>query len=224
MERILVEDLGLIEYKNAWDIQERYMAEHLEQKKSKGQSNLPHRLLFAEHPHVYTLGKSGDESHLLANPTFLKQINATYFKTNRGGDITYHGPGQMVVYPILDLERVYMDIGRYMRDLEEAVIKTIGHWQIKGDRLAGATGVWLDPATNPRKICAMGVKASRWVTIHGLALNVNTDLNYFNYIVPCGISDKGVTSMAKELNSPLDMGSVKKIFKDAFCEVMAFSY
>lgn len=202
---IQVRHLGLIDYQTAWDEQERIFADTVGRKvANRGlspdeQQPTPNYLLFCEHPHVYTLGKSGHESHLLANEAFLKQIGATYHRINRGGDITYHGPGQLVGYPILDLDNFFTDIHRYMRLLEEAVIQTLADYGIVAGRIAGLTGVWLDDEAGARKICAMGVKASRWVTMHGFALNVNTDLRYFDHIVPCGIADKAVTSMQQEL-------------------------
>ena len=173
-----------------------------------------------EHPHVYTLGKSGHEENLLANEAKLKEINATYVKVNRGGDITYHGFGQIVGYPILDLENFYTDIHRYMRDLEEVIIRTIAEYGLKGERSDGETGVWLDVGKPyARKICAMGVKASRWVTIHGFALNVNTDMRYFEYIIPCGITDKQVTSLKRELEQEVDYEEVKQKIKKHFVDV-----
>ena len=177
-------------------------------------------LLFVEHPHVYTLGKSGHETNLLANENKLKEINATYVKVNRGGDITYHGFGQVVGYPILDLENFYTDIHRYMRDLEEVIIRTIAEYGLIGERSPGETGVWFDVGKPyARKICALGVKASRWVTIHGFALNVNTDMKYFDYIIPCGISDKQVTSMKRELEKEVDYEEVKEKIKKHFVDV-----
>ena len=172
-------------------------------------------MIFCEHPHVYTLGKSGSENNLLINETFLQKIGATYVPINRGGDITYHGPGQLVGYPILDLEQFFTDIHKYLRFLEEAIILTIAEYGLKGERYEGFTGVWLD-ATDPkkaRKICAMGVRCSRWVTMHGFAFNVNTNLDYFNYIVPCGIDDKQVTSLQKELGREIDIEEVKTKLK-----------
>ncbi len=219
--------LGLIEYKTAWELQEQLMQVNLDAKKANYNNpgitepaETHHHLLFCRHPHVYTLGKSGHMEHLLLNDTRLRDLGVSFYKTNRGGDITYHGPGQIVGYPVLDLERFFTDLGRYMRSLEEVIIKTIAHYGIVGDRLEGATGVWLDVGTpRARKICAMGVKCSRWITIHGFALNVNTDLNYFNYIVPCGISDKGVTSIERELGRPVDEEEVERFLKQAFEEV-----
>lgn len=231
MQTVEYKDLGVLDYGTAWDLQEDLMQKALkikaERHKNKDTNipheDIPHYLLTVTHPHVYTLGKSGHLAHLLLPEEKLKEINATFFQTNRGGDITYHGPGQLVAYPVLDLEQFYTDLGRYMRELEEVVIRTIGEYGLKGDRLQGSTGVWLDPEdpSKARKICAMGVKCSRWVTIHGLALNVNTDLQYFNHIVPCGIVDKGVTSLAKELNQEIDEVHLKKIFLEKFEEVFA---
>lgn len=211
------EDLGLIEYKEAWDYQEKifeslidlklYNREHPEDHKE-----VIHSLLFCEHPHVYTLGKSGTTNNLLINDAFLKQINATYYKSNRGGDITYHGPGQIVGYPIFDLEGMGLTIKNYIHLLEESIIRCIADFGLRGERLDGATGVWLDKDVpgKTRKICAIGVKASRYVSMHGFALNVNTDLNYFNHINPCGFVDKGVTSLQLELGAEQDFYQVKR--------------
>ena len=202
------------------------MAEALEKKRRRfdgetGDHLAPnHHLLFCEHPHVYTLGKNGHATHLLADEARLKAINATFYHTNRGGDITYHGPGQVVGYPILDLEEFFTDLGRYMRSLEEVIIRAIAEWGISGDRLSGATGVWLDVGTErARKICAMGVRCSRWVTLHGWALNVSSDLSYFNHIIPCGIGDKGVTSMQAEIGYAPDAEAVKSALRRHFDEV-----
>lgn len=202
-------DLGEIDYKSAWDYQETRFNEVMEAKLNKKDKNS--FLLFCEHPHVFTLGKSGQEKNFLIQEQFLKQINATYFMTNRGGDITYHGPGQIVGYPILDLEDFGIALKDYIFKLEEAIIETIAEYGLKGNHLKGATGVWLDTDTphKTRKICAIGVKASRFVTMHGFALNVNTNLNYFEYINPCGFTDKGVTSMEKELGQKVDFDEVK---------------
>ncbi|SMO71419.1 lipoyl(octanoyl) transferase [Saccharicrinis carchari] len=211
------EDLGLVEYKKAWDYQERvfdstigtklFNREHPEDPKP-----IVHKLLFCEHPHVYTLGRSGAVNNLLINDAFLKQINATYYKSNRGGDITYHGPGQIVGYPIFDLEEMGLTIKKYIYLLEESIINCVADYNLKGDRLEGATGVWLDVGVpgKARKICAIGVKASRYVSMHGFALNVNTDLGYFNHINPCGFVDKGVTSLEKELGQKQNFELVKK--------------
>ena len=225
--RVIVHDIGVIDYQEAWDFQEELFKASVDLKISnrKGttqQKTLIH-LLFCEHPHVYTLGKSGKESHLLLNNEELKDKNAVFYKINRGGDITYHGPGQLVVYPILDLEHFFTDIHKYMRLLEEAVIHTIAAYGLKGDRIDGMTGVWLDVGTpKERKICALGVKASRWVTMHGIGFNVNTDLDYFSNIVPCGIEDKAVTSMQKELGSPLDINEVQSILLQELKDLFGF--
>lgn len=215
-------DLGLIDYKEAWDYQTKLFNEILQVKaanrdlSNNEQQTTNNYILFCEHPHVYTLGKTGNEKNLLLPLEQLTDINATYYPINRGGDITYHGPGQVVVYPIIDLENFFTDIHKYMRTLEESVIQTLAGFGLTGSRIAGLTGVWLDSKQSPRKICAFGVKTSRWVTMHGLALNVNTDLNYFNNIVACGIADKdkSVTSMEKELGHPVDVNGVKSAIKN----------
>jgi lipoyl(octanoyl) transferase len=182
------------------------------------------RLLFVEHPHVYTLGKSGNQNNLLIDSKFLNKINATYYHIDRGGDITYHGPGQIVGYPIFDLEQFGMHIKQYVYSLEQSIINTLAEFGIEGSRLTGATGVWLDPETpTARKISAIGVKASRQITMHGFAFNVNTDLTYFNYINPCGYQDKGVTSLSKELNCKQDMAEVKKLLKQNIISVFSKS-
>jgi lipoyl(octanoyl) transferase len=209
-------DLGLIDYQEGWDIQEKLFAEIIDIKISnrgiapKEQKFTPNYLLFCQHPNVYTLGKSGKIDNLLLNEEDLHEKEAKFYKINRGGDITYHGPGQLVGYPILDLENFFTDIHRYMRFLEEGVILTLSDYGIEAGRIDGLTGVWLDAVEqqNPRKICAMGVKSSRWVTMHGLALNINTDLNYFQNIIPCGIDNKAVTSMATEIGKQLEMNEV----------------
>ncbi len=212
-------DLGLKEYKEAWDYQltlfERSLMVKGENRTNEIQKPTENHLLFVEHPHVYTLGKSGDENNLLLKKEALSEINASYFPTNRGGDITYHGPGQIVGYPILDLENFFTDIHKYMRTLEEAVILTLAEYGIEGKRIAGLTGVWIDSGKSnvQRKICALGVKTSRWITMHGFALNVNTDLNYFGNIVPCGIQDKAVTSIEHELGVHQNMDEVKNRLK-----------
>jgi len=226
-KNIIFQDLGIKEYKSCWEYQELLLNENLEikalnRKQEFKQEITKNHLLFVEHPHVYTLGKSGDETNLLANTEKLKEIEATYFKTNRGGDITYHGFGQIVGYPILDLENFFTDIHKYMRYLEEVIILTLDDYNLKGERSKGETGVWLDVGKPyARKICAMGVKASRWVTMHGFALNVNTDLRYFEYIIPCGIKDKQVTSIERELNQKVDFDEVKNSVKKHFFEVFA---
>ena len=214
-KQVNVQYLGLMDYAQAWDYQEEVFAEIVQTKiANRKQPDQPktteNYLLFCEHPPVYTLGKSGKESNLLLSPEELAEKGIQYYPINRGGDITFHGPGQLVGYPILDLDNFFTDIHRYLRTLEEAVILTLADYSIDGGRIPGLTGVWIDykEQKNPRKICAMGVKASRWVTMHGFALNVNTDLRYFDYIVPCGIEDKAVTSLAKELGEPQNMEEV----------------
>jgi len=216
MHKAIFEDLGLIEYKKAWNYQEEKFNSIVEKKlynrnTDNGKKEIIHDLIFCEHPHVYTLGKSGTVNNLLINDAFLKQINATYYKSNRGGDITYHGPGQIVGYPIFDLEELGLTIKSYIHNLEEAIINCIADYGLKGERLEGATGVWLDKDImgKARKICAIGVKASRYVSMHGFALNVNTNLSYFNHINPCGFLDKGVTSLQKELGVEQDFSAVK---------------
>jgi lipoyl(octanoyl) transferase len=213
-------DLNLVEYKQAWDLQETLLNRIATVKlANRGLSDdskeaTDNFLLFCQHPHVYTLGKSGNESHLLLQESFLSTIGATYFKTNRGGDITYHGPGQLVGYPILDLENFYTDIHLYLRMLEEAIIKTCEGYGLVAGRIEGLTGVWINPTQeDARKICAMGVKASRWISMHGFALNVNTDLSYFSHIVPCGIATRGVTSLQQELGQEMDFQSVSDVVK-----------
>lgn len=230
MTTVKLQDLQKISYQEAWDYQESLLKKGLDIKAlrfSKDATSdaintvIDNYLLLCEHPHVYTLGKSGAMENLLINNKNLETLGATFVKTNRGGDITYHGPGQLVAYPVLDLEQFFTDLGKYMRSLEEVVIQTIKEFGIVGSRLEGSTGVWID-AEDPskaRKICAMGVKCSRWITIHGIALNINTDLSFFGHIVPCGIVDKGVTSMQKELGQPVDDTTVKKIFKEKFAKV-----
>ncbi len=209
-------DLGLKDYKETWDYQEQLFEEVVEAKKSS-KSNIPAYLILCEHPHVYTLGKSGDENNLLIQPEFLKSINATYYRINRGGDITYHGPGQLVGYPIIDLESFKLGVKEYVHLLEEVIINTLKEFEIASTRFDGATGVWLETGTpRARKICAIGVRISRYVSMHGYALNVNTDLKYFNYINPCGFQDKGVTSMQKELGKDIDMSRVKNVFISEF--------
>ncbi|HEX3007818.1 MAG TPA: lipoyl(octanoyl) transferase LipB [Bacteroidales bacterium] len=205
-------DLNLKDYKETWDYQEQLFEEVVEKKKQLD-GNVPGYLILVEHPHVYTLGRSGDENNLLIQPEFLKSINATYYRINRGGDITYHGPGQLVGYPIIDLETYKLGVKDYIHLLEEVIIRTLLRFGIASTRFEGATGVWLDVGTpRARKICAIGVRISRYVSMHGFALNVNTDLKYFTYINPCGFHDKGVTSMQKELGKEIEMAEVKKIF------------
>ncbi len=225
-KKVILQDWGLTDYKKAWDRQEKLFAETVDLKTELRNRKLAagttdeeytptqNFLVFCEHPHVYTLGKSGKPEHLLLNEEQLKQKDAVYYPINRGGDITYHGPGQIVCYPILDLDNFFTDIHLYLRTLEEAVILTMADYGLKGERYPGYTGVWLDADNeNARKICAMGVRCSRWVTMHGLAFNVNTDLDYFKNIVPCGIDDKAVTSMQKELGEMVDINKVKENLK-----------
>lgn len=226
MPIVQFKDLGLIDYKEAWDYQEKLFKFNVDSKIENRKAETivnqtKNHLLFCEHPHVYTLGKSGDESHLLLSETLLKQKGATYYKINRGGDITYHGPGQIVGYPILDLDFFFTDIHKYLRYLEEMIILTLKEYNIKAERYEGYTGVWID-ADNPlkaRKICAMGVRCSRWVTMHGFAFNISPDLGYFNNIVPCGITDKQVTSLEKELNRKVDVNEVKEKLKKHFVQL-----
>lgn len=230
MQTVLYSDLGNIGYGDAWAYQEELLKWNLDKKAAwyaEMGNNAPytigtkHYLLFCSHPHVYTLGKSGHMEHLLVNDSRLKELNVEFYKTNRGGDITYHGPGQIVGYPILDLEYFVTDLGKYMRNLEEVIIRTLQHYGIEAGRLSGSTGVWLD-ADQPgkaRKICAMGVRCSRWVTMHGFAFNINNDLKYFDYIVPCGITDKSVTSLSKELGRAVNEDEVKQLLIEHFEKV-----
>lgn len=229
MNKVHFQSLGLIDYKEAWDMQERIFADSIQRKidlrNGKESPKTENHVLFCEHPHVYTLGKSGSLDNLLLDEKSLNEKEATFYKINRGGDITYHGPGQLVVYPILDLDYFFTDIHKYMRFLEEAVILTLKEYGIKGERFDGFTGVWIEPETErARKICAMGVKCSRWVTMHGIGFNVNSDLSYFNYIVPCGIDDKAVTSMQQELGKKLDFQEVSEVFKEKLARQFEFEY
>lgn len=218
MQKITFRDLGLIDYKECWDYQEKLFNEIVSAKlrnrtlTEASRQPTPSYLLFCEHPHVYTLGKSGSPQNLLLDETGLEDKEASFYKINRGGDITYHGPGQIVGYPIFDLDNFFTDIHKYLRFLEEAVILTLAEYDIKGERYPGYTGVWIEPQdpVRARKICAMGVRCSRWVTMHGFAFNVHPALNYFENIIPCGISGKAVTSMEKELNRKMEAGEVKK--------------
>jgi lipoyl(octanoyl) transferase len=218
---IQYQDLGLLDYQQAWDYQVKLFDERVNRKLANRSMPEDQRvypdnyLLFVEHPHVYTLGKSGNQNNLLINDDFLKRIGATYYHIDRGGDITYHGPGQIVGYPIFDLEQMGMHIKQYVYTLEESIIITLKQLGIIAGRLNGATGVWLDAETaRARKICAIGVKASRFITMHGFAFNVNTDLNYFSYINPCGFQDKGVTSLQNELGTRQDVEQVKLMLRD----------
>jgi lipoyl(octanoyl) transferase len=213
-------DLGLIEYGAAWNLQERLFSHIISQKKS-GLTVTGNYLLFCEHPNVYTLGKSGSESNLLLDMIQLQAQDATFFRTNRGGDITYHGPGQIVGYPILNLEAIVSGAREYIEKMEEAIILTLEHFGIKSERLGGATGVWLDTDKpgRTRKICAIGVRTSHWVSMHGFAFNVNTNLQYFNYINPCGFTDKSVTSLSAELGRPMDINEVKTVLAEKLASV-----
>jgi len=225
--KILFQDLGLIDYKSAWDYQENRLRELVlekEELKKNGNSNaVPQKqvFLFCEHPHVFTLGKSGDEHNLLINRDFLNRINASFYKINRGGDITYHGPGQIVGYPIIDLDYLGIKIKEYVWMLEEAVIRLLKEYNISGIRMERATGVWLNSSGREkmRKICAIGVRVSNRVTMHGFAFNVNTDLNYFNYINPCGFTDKEVTSVSKELGRRIDFDEIKEKLNYSLAEI-----
>lgn len=236
MHQVIFRDLGVIPYKDAWDYQEQVFSENIQIKLERRKAEMENRdapltetsdyLLFCEHPHVYTLGKSGSSSNLLADEQKLKEIDASYFPINRGGDITYHGYGQIVGYPIFDLEKQYTDIHRFLRELEEVIMRCMADFGISSGRIDKLTGVWVD-YDNParaRKICAMGIRCSRWITMHGFALNVNTDLSYFDHIVPCGITDKAVTSMEKELGRPVDMNAVKERLLSHFQDIFSISF
>lgn len=218
--------MGLQRYKPVWDYQEQLMQLATDTKRAEFEwppveRSTRHYLLLVEHPPVYTLGKSGHIENILVSEEEMTARGIDYFKINRGGDITFHGPQQLVGYPILDLEKFYTDIGKYLRNLEEVIIKTIAHYGLKGERSGGETGVWIDPDKkgSERKICAMGVRCSRWITMHGWALNVNTDLDYFNHIIPCGIKDKQVTSIEKEIGQPVDFEETKRVLLEKFAEV-----
>ncbi|OBQ52175.1 lipoyl(octanoyl) transferase LipB [Tamlana sp. s12] len=221
-KEVKVQELGVKDYKETWDYQEAIFKEIVDLKiKNRREDTAlatPNYLLFVEHPHVYTLGKSGDMSNLLLSEAQLTEKGAAFYKINRGGDITYHGPGQIVGYPILDLENFFTDIHKYLRLLEEMIILTLADYGLKSERSPGETGVWLDVGTPfARKICAMGVRASRWVTMHGFALNVNADLGYFDNIIPCGIRGKAVTSLNVELGkSKVDEAEVKEKLRKHF--------
>ena len=214
MQNVFFKDIGLVDYKKVWDYQEELFNKTLsiksKNKKEETSTKTKNHLIFCEHPHVYTLGKSGKHENLLVNEEYLKSRGASFYKTNRGGDITYHGPGQIVGYPIFDLDNFFHDIHKYLRLLEESVILTLKEYGIKGMRSDGETGVWLDVGKqNARKICALGVKASRWVSMHGFAFNINTDLSYFENIIPCGIVGKKVTSLEQEIGRKVDIEKVK---------------
>ena len=223
-KKVNLQDLGLKDYKETWDYQEllfkNTLAIKIRNRREEAGLESPNHFLLVEHPHVFTLGKSGDLSNLLVNEKELENKGAKFYKINRGGDITYHGPGQIVGYPILDLDNFFTDIHKYLRLLEEMVILTLGEYGLKAERSKGETGVWLDVGTPfARKICAMGVRASRWVTMHGFALNVNTNLGYFDHIIPCGIKGKAVTSLEVELGRKLDIEEVKQKILKHFSEI-----
>lgn len=222
-QHVIFEDLGKMDYKVAWDYQEKLLQQNVAIKSNAKfqESSTNHYLLFVEHPAVYTLGRSGKMENVLLNEKQLEEKGIQFFRTNRGGDITFHGEAQIVGYPILDLEKFYTDIGKYLRNLEEVIILTLKEYGIIGSRSSGETGVWIDPEIlgKEKKICAIGVRTSRWITMHGFALNVNTDLTYFSNIVPCGIQDKQVTSIEKELSVKIDLEEVKKKVKDNFEKV-----
>jgi lipoyl(octanoyl) transferase len=226
---VVFQDLELIDYKKAWDDQESLFQGIIQQKidirNGCNSEETANYLLFCEHPHVYTLGKSGSESNLLLNEAKLAENDAHFYKINRGGDITYHGPGQLVAYPILDLDNFFTDIHKYLRLLEESVIQTLQYYGVESGRVEGMTGVWIAGDTiDARKICAMGVKSSRWVTMHGIGFNINTDLSYFNHIVPCGIEDKSVTSLQRELGRAVDLHELKTVLLEKLAEQFGFNY
>jgi lipoyl(octanoyl) transferase len=220
MRQVKCIDLGLKDYKETWALQQEIQESLVRSATTGSDPGGPACLIFVEHPHVFTLGKSGKENNLLINPEFLASIGATFYKTDRGGDITYHGPGQLVGYPILDLNALGMGVKKYIELLEESIISTLRHFGVETARLAGATGVWIVPGNDApaRKICALGVRVSRGITMHGFALNVSTDLHYFSYINPCGFTDKGVTSLEKEAGLNIPMDQVKKLLLENFSE------
>ena len=229
MPAVTFKDLGLIDFKEAWDYQEFLFKENIDIKirARNGESDLSTQnfLLFCEHPHVYTLGKSGKQGNLLLDEKGLEENQAAYYKINRGGDITYHGPGQLVVYPIFDLDSFFPDIHKYMRFLEQSVINTLEKYGIRGERVEGLTGVWIDGnSQSARKICAMGVKSSRWVTMHGIGFNINTDLSYFSHIIPCGIDDEAVTSLERELGEKVSLEDIKTILKEELAKQFEYKY
>ncbi len=229
MPEVIFKQLGLIDYKEAWDFQEvifqNTIAEKIQIRNGETEIVTKNYLLFCQHPHVFTLGKSGSEDNLLLNETGLADNNANFYKINRGGDITYHGPGQLVAYPIFDLDHFFSDIHKYLRFLEQAVIDTLLEYNIVSDRVEGLTGVWIEGDTpRARKICALGVKSSRWVTMHGIGFNINSDLSYFSHIIPCGIDDKAVTSMQKELGRELDFEEVSQVLKEKLALQFEYQY
>lgn len=225
---VSLHDVSTIEYVKGVEYQKSLFDEiiSIKSKNRKNQTSLPTKnyFIFCEHNHVYTLGKNGNNKNFLADIKTQKKIGASFHLTNRGGDITYHGPEQIVGYPIIDLENFFTDLGKYMRGIEEVIIETLNEFSIKAERSAGETGVWIDTKNNPRKICAIGVKTSRWVTMHGFALNVNNDLSYFDHIVPCGITNKKVTSMKNELNVDIDKSEVKRIIIKNFTKIFGMKF
>ena len=223
MNSVFFKNLGIIDFKEAWDVQESLLKSII--KKKRAGLKTKNYIIFCQHPHVYTLGKSGKAEHLLLSGQGLKNNDASFYKINRGGDITYHGPGQLVIYPILDLDNFFTDIHRYLRCLEEVVISVLENYQLHGKRVDGATGVWLkNKDVGFKKICALGVRASRWVTMHGLAFNICVDLDYFKNIIPCGISDFGVTSLDKEVCQEVCFSEVENLFKECFQKVFNCSF
>ena len=233
MQQVLYNDLGLVAYQQVWDKQEALLLQNVAIKTAIrnnpslfNTTHTQHYFLLCEHTPVYTLGKSGSMANVLISEEQLQKKGIQFYKTNRGGDITYHGPGQIVGYPILDLEKFYTDIGKYLRNLEEVIILTLAEYNIIGERSAGETGVWIQPNIigSQRKICAIGVRCSRWVTMHGFALNVNTDLAYFNHIIPCGILNKQVTSIEKELGNKVNVEDVKEKIKKHFCTIFQVEF
>lgn len=231
MNTVTYHNAGRIDYEKSWKWQEELLRANVDLKLQAPRDAHPeevsttHHLIFCEHPHVYTLGKSGKAANILIDEAERERLGIQYFPINRGGDITYHGPGQITGYPIFDLEKFRTDIGWYLRQLEEVMIRFLADYGLKGGRIEGATGVWLHTeSTYPQKICAFGVRCSRWITMHGFALNVNTDLRYFEYIVPCGIDDKGVTSLQAELGYPLDFEQIKEELKGHFAQVFGYEY
>lgn len=231
-KKVFFRDWGLIDYKEGWDLQTTYFNKIINRKIANRDlpeaEKLPtsNYLFFCEHPHVFTLGRNGKEHNLLATPELLSRQQASYYEINRGGDITYHGPGQLVGYPVLDLDNFFTDIHRYLRFLEEAVIRTVSEYGVEAGRIEGLTGVWVeyDKPALARKICAFGVKTSRWVTMHGLGFNVNTDLSYFKNIIACGIQDKGVTSLARETGRAVDMKEVADLLKKNIGELFEMEF
>ena len=230
MANVEFQDWGICNYQQAWEQQEEIFSNTVALKTANRDQEIKtetkNHLIFCEHPHVYTLGKSGKIDNLLLDDSELKEKQAEFYRINRGGDITYHGPGQLVGYPIFDLDHFFTDIHKYLRYLEEAIILTLIDYQIESGRIAGLTGVWVEPENQEkaRKICAMGIRCSRWITMHGFAFNVNTDLSYFKHIIPCGIDDKAVTSLAAELGKQVDMNEIKSILKNHLAQLFNFNY